>query len=162
MKNSSAVWQPNAMAFNTPGYFIFQPYSHTDRRQLLTLIAGPLDTKDRLAQMRADTDAKDAQECLITPIELTSLAKVVNLDKPRRDSILNGNKKSPDLCDFQFISASWNPAAPRRIRLDSRPLMMLTDAFQWSEFISSQAPKSNRIHIVLQLMDPENAIISPA
>lgn len=118
----------------------FRPWSHTDRRQMLTLVTVPEDTRGQPGRLVPATEEnwmralRDEPRVVITP-------------------------GGPPRSAYRFVAVSWSLRSPQRLRVHSIRMVQESDAQQWAEFIRDTEGKPGREFFVLELLSPETAAL---
>jgi len=146
----------------TPGYFLFRPWSHTDKRHILKIVSGPQDKEKHLNQLgRMSSVYAEAQRCLLEPMTSLDFAQVCSSDTARTKRILKLGEDGITQADLQFLCVSWTPKSPQHLKVESRPMIMRRDAYQFSLCEQDNCEDEARKFFVMTFLDPATANISP-
>lgn len=140
-------------------FLLFRPWSHTNRRQMIAITGGPFRSADDLGSASKETGTSFG--CRIDPISALSFEEVMQKDEDIRNGILSTRGTKPCAKDMPFVSASWSELAPGRLKIHSRRMMLRQTAYEWAEFCADLPENKSRQFFVLELLDPENARLSP-
>lgn len=147
-----------------PAYFAYRPYSHTDRRQVLTLSSGPFATRQALDV--ALNEDKSLHGCRLTPLGATNLVDIRLRDeeiyRALRKKQKKNNTKKITAEDLPFIAASWTPRASTRLKLESRRMALFYRATEWAELEQEAHEGKKRSLFVIELTHPATATTSPS
>ncbi len=142
-------------------YFIFRPWSHTDRRHVVALCGGPYQNIDALNAAAKTLDVKRPQHCHLEPIDTIDRVELVKSDAKRRARILKKDASPMTQKDLMFVGVSWSPRSPVRLNIESRAMALRTDAYNFSQTEATISGEPERIFMLMTLLDPVTADLSP-
>jgi hypothetical protein len=154
--------QLNATTMSRPGHFLFRPWSHTDRRHVVTLVDGPFEAPESLEAARDACSEMKPQRCFLEPIDALDQAAVILGDKKREKHILKVGGDGLTEADLKFLAASWSPRSPNRLSIESRLTPLRWNAYKFAKTESIiRTDEPDRKFFVMELLDPVGATISP-
>lgn len=143
-------------AMTHPTLVRVQAWSHTDRRQMLTLLDGIfLDPQQVLPGVdRAWMGAK------LTPLALCASHPFAQEDAAVRAAM--DIALTPQAMNHQpHATVSWSSRAPRRLRVHSIRFALGWHAADWTDFCADLPENKGRAFFVLTLLQPEQDCLSP-
>jgi len=60
-----------------------------------------------------------------------------------------------------FVGVSWSPRSPVRLNIESRAMALRTDAYNFSQTEATISGEPERIFMLMTLLDPVTADLSP-
>ncbi len=158
---TSATIEGTQSNFSSPGFFLFRPWSHTDKRHVLKLLSPSFGKKSLVKKALANSSAPGAQSCFLEPVEGLDFDEVHLSDKTRVEKILSPDFAGLKPKHFQFVSVSWAPDSPRQLRVESRPMVLRRDAYLFALTEGDICMDKRRIFCVMTLLSPKTARLSP-
>jgi len=110
-----------------PLQVMVRTWSHTDRRQMLSL---------------EETLIEGVSHGILTPAGAAlSKDEEENEDAIRARCLKNDPLKSEDM---RYAAVSWSPRAPKRLRVESCHMALVRHCDNWAEFVAGQCTDKHR------------------
>lgn len=144
-----------------PGYFLFRPWSHTDKRNVLKLHSSSLGKKALVKEAMSRVNVPGVQAAFLEQVELLNLKQVVRSDRKRSKKFLRPDFHGLRRKHLKFVVVSWSPRYPDHLNIESRPMAMLRDAYLFAMTEKEIHAAAERTYCVMRLLSPKTANLSP-